>query len=150
MDGHCQKHVFEPTEGLCRTCGGEFCGDCLVYSHGRKRPPYCVDCALAAAGVRSTAARPKVRSRRQMRRDMKEHHRRAKLAAKASASDTSDLFDATTIPASGRPEMEFEFTIGDDGSIERPESPDAEAAEPEAPQTVSLFDQVEPVEEQVV
>lgn len=139
MDGHCEKHVFEATEGLCRTCGGEFCGDCLVYAYGRKKPPFCVACALSAGGVRSSAARPQVRSKREVRQELKEQRRRAKLAAKAAQSGADDLFEATTIPA-GRPSVEFEFTITDEGTIDRPETPEDE---PAAARVVSLFDQVE-------
>lgn len=144
MDGHCEKHVFEATEGLCRSCGGEFCGDCLVYAYGAKKPPFCVSCALSAAGVRSSAARPQVRSKRDVRREMKELRRREKVAAKAKGSRGSaeDLFAATTIPAT-RPVVEFEFTISDDGTVERPEVVDDEPAAPVEPRVMSLFDQVE-------
>lgn len=137
MDGHCEKHVFEATEGLCRTCGGEFCGDCLVYAYGRKKPPYCVSCALSAGGVRSSAARPQVRSKRQMRREMKEHRRRAKVTAKTPSEGADALFEATTIPAGG---IDFEFTITDEGTVEVPDVPEEE---PATERVVSLFDQVE-------
>lgn len=142
MDGHCEKHVFEATEGLCRSCGGEFCGDCLVYAYGHKKPPYCVSCALTAAGVRSTAARHKVRSRREMKREFKEQQRAAKLATKASGTATSDLFEATTIPVSG-PSAEFEFTISDDGTVERPSTDDIPPPPPAAATVRSIFDYTE-------
>lgn len=151
MDGHCEKHVFEATEATCRTCGGEFCGDCLVYSHGPKKAPFCVSCALSAAGVRSTAARPQVRSRREIKRDEKARRRAEKLAAKARRGVTADdLFDAQPLqtgpeigPNSG---VRFEFTINDDGTTSRP----GESSEPEEPApngSSSLFDQVEPVDQ---
>ncbi|MFP3906871.1 MAG: hypothetical protein ACLFRV_10465 [Acidimicrobiales bacterium] len=128
MDGHCDKHVFEATEATCRHCGGDFCGDCLVYAHGPKKPPLCVSCALAAAGIRSTAARPVVRSKREIKREEKTRKRARKLAAKASTSVSTDaLFDAKPLsdsPAGGAPGprgVEFEFTINDDGTVDRPE-----------------------------
>lgn len=116
MDGSCDKHLFERRERNCRSCGGEFCGECLVYAYGPKKPPYCVSCALAAAGVRSSAARPVTRSRREMRREAKEARRAEKLAARASeaSSEIDDLLDAAPLGA----EVEFEFTITDDGTIE--------------------------------
>jgi hypothetical protein len=51
-DGPCGVHHFDRAAGRCRTCGDAYCGDCLVYPHGPRRDPYCVRCALVAAGVR--------------------------------------------------------------------------------------------------
>ena len=142
MEGHCAKHVFEPTEALCRTCGGEFCGDCLVYAYGPKKPPYCVNCALSAAGVRSTAARPHVRSRRDVKRELKEQKRQSKVAAKSGRGGADELFDAIPIPATGpRRGLELEFTINDDGSVDRPDAPVEEAPVPVPERTPSIFDQ---------
>ena len=63
----CAKHLFEQAVDQCRACHHEFCPECLVWSHGPKKPPMCVPCALAAAGVRSTAARPvKPKERRRL------------------------------------------------------------------------------------
>lgn len=130
MDGHCEKHVFEGKQGTCAHCGGDFCADCLVYTHGRKQPPMCVSCALAFAGVRSTAARPPVRSRRDIKREAKAKKRAEKVAAKTRTMDPSVLFDAEPLgpseaPAGGRREFEFEFTITDDGTVDRPAEPRA-------------------------
>lgn len=61
---------------MCRHCGDWFCSECLVYSFGPKKPPFCVGCALAAAGVRSNAGGAVKMSRREMKR-------REKAAAKA-------------------------------------------------------------------
>lgn len=33
----------------------EFCATCLVYSFGPKKPPFCLPCAVEAAGVRQGA-----------------------------------------------------------------------------------------------
>lgn len=64
MEGRCERHTFEAAENLCRTCGYEFCHDCLVYTYGTKRAPYCLQCAIAAAGIRSSAGHaPKATSR---------------------------------------------------------------------------------------
>lgn len=118
MDGRCDKHQFEPMERTCRSCGGEFCQDCLVYSHGHRKPPYCVSCALAAAGVRSTAQRPVVRSKREIRRQLREERKAAKAAAKSKdGSEDLDLAAAAPIRL-----VEFEFEITDDGTIERHET----------------------------
>jgi hypothetical protein len=51
----CNKHLFEDASGMCRSCRRPYCEDCLVYTHGPKKAPLCVPCALTAAGVRSTA-----------------------------------------------------------------------------------------------
>lgn len=78
MEGNCIKHQFEPAADLCRTCGNAFCTECLVYSFGAHEPPFCVACALAAAGVRSNAARQPTLSRRELRRQVRQRHKEAK------------------------------------------------------------------------
>lgn len=87
MDLRCERHGFELAEDTCRNCGTSFCAECLVYSFGRKQQPYCVSCALAAAGVRSNAARPTM-SRREMKRQAKERKKvdKDRKAAKAAQS----------------------------------------------------------------
>ena len=59
----CEKHLFEDATGKCRSCHAHFCGDCLVYAHGPQSAPFCIPCALTAAGVRSTARAPRPRRR---------------------------------------------------------------------------------------
>ena len=87
VDGRCVRHQFEESEGLCRHCGDSFCSECLVYSFGPKKPPFCVSCALAAAGVRSNAggAHPKI-----SRREMKRREKAAAKAMKASKRRKAD------------------------------------------------------------
>ena len=60
----CDKHLFEDASGVCRSCGRAYCDDCLVYAHGPGKAPFCIPCALTAAGVRSTAASQARRGRR--------------------------------------------------------------------------------------
>jgi hypothetical protein len=59
MASSCTVHSFDESVGECRACHAAFCADCLVYSHGPDKPPYCIPCAITAAGVRSTSARTK-------------------------------------------------------------------------------------------
>jgi hypothetical protein len=47
----CHTHDVETSAGTCRSCLREFCRDCLVYSYGRAKAPYCIRCALVAAGT---------------------------------------------------------------------------------------------------
>jgi len=54
---NCDSHPFEAAAATCRSCSLGFCDDCLVYSYGANKPPYCIPCALAASGVRKTAGR---------------------------------------------------------------------------------------------
>lgn len=68
MDGQCVKHQFEPAVDACRDCGLVFCNECLVYSFGENKPPYCVACALAVAGVSHHNPRPPRVSKRELRR----------------------------------------------------------------------------------
>lgn len=56
MAATCESHPFETATDTCKTCKYDFCPECLVYPHEGK-DPFCVPCALKAAGVRSTAAR---------------------------------------------------------------------------------------------
>ena len=60
----CSKHTFEVATGVCRQCRNSYCDECLVYSFGPKKPPYCVTCALNAAGVRRAGAAPNPRIRK--------------------------------------------------------------------------------------
>jgi len=47
----CIKHPHEVGVSHCGRCGGSWCGDCLVHPFGPKKPPYCMSCAMFAAGV---------------------------------------------------------------------------------------------------
>lgn len=51
---NCTKHIFEIAATQCRACRGMFCEECLVWTHGPKQPPMCIQCALVAGGVRRT------------------------------------------------------------------------------------------------
>jgi hypothetical protein len=53
----CQIHPFDQADGSCRVCKREFCTTCLVYSFGPHKPPFCVPCALEAAGIRRGSRR---------------------------------------------------------------------------------------------
>ena len=82
MDDRCEKHPFEPAEADCDSCGWSFCTECLVYAFGPRKPPLCLSCALAKAGVRSNAGRRPARSKREMRKQQKENRKRLKEQAK--------------------------------------------------------------------
>ncbi len=72
MQGRCDKHLFEAAEDRCGKCGYEFCGECLVYAFGAKKPPFCISCAVAAAGLRSTAGNRPIADQRELRALKKE------------------------------------------------------------------------------
>ena len=59
-------------ENVCSKCGIAFCHDCLVYPRGPKKPPLCVPCAIAAAGVRSSARNQSNLSRREVKKRVRE------------------------------------------------------------------------------
>lgn len=82
IEGRCFRHGFEVAESRCRQCGLEFCSECLVYSFGPGKPPFCVPCALAASGVRSNAGQTTQVPRRELRRIEKERRKAEKLARK--------------------------------------------------------------------
>ena len=101
MDDRCYKHPFEPAEGLCKNCGWEFCTECLVFAFGPKQPPLCLSCALAKSGVRSNAAMPPARSKREIRKAEREFKKRQKsrqstepvVAGGAPAPESSQPID---------------------------------------------------------
>lgn len=64
MADACSKHSFEPAAGVCRQCHNSYCEECLVYAFGPKKPPYCITCALNAAGVRRKGATTNPRLRK--------------------------------------------------------------------------------------
>jgi hypothetical protein len=111
MDLRCDRHGFELAVDTCRNCGNSFCAECLVYSFGRKEQPFCVACALAAAGVRSNAARQPTMSRKELRRQAKERKRAEKdrKAAKAVQSVEIDW----SIPADETTTDEFDWANED-------------------------------------
>jgi hypothetical protein len=78
MQGRCDKHLFESAEDRCGKCGFEFCGECLVYSFGAKKPPFCIPCAVAAAGIRSNAGIQPMASPRELRALRKERRSAAR------------------------------------------------------------------------
>ncbi len=82
MQGRCEKHLFEQAEDRCGSCGQEFCAECLVYSFGPKRPPFCIPCAVAAAGIRTGASKslPR-REAKRLERERRQAFRRAQRAA---------------------------------------------------------------------
>ncbi|MCP3910585.1 MAG: hypothetical protein GY745_13625 [Actinomycetia bacterium] len=80
--------MSEPAENICGECGHECCRFCLVYPWGRHQAPYCHSCALALAGVRSTARRNRLGPKRQIR---KESETRARERAREQwAAPTAD------------------------------------------------------------
>jgi hypothetical protein len=79
----CAKHPHEKGVAICRRCGGAWCSDCLIYSFGERKPPFCMSCAMVAGGVRTSgtmAAMP----RSMVRARMKAIKVEAKLQAKAT------------------------------------------------------------------
>jgi len=52
VGGRCEKHAFDPAVDACGKCGQARCADCLVYPFGTKKPPFCINCALVAGGIR--------------------------------------------------------------------------------------------------
>jgi len=81
MQGRCDKHLFEQAEDRCGSCGSEFCAECLVYSFGPKRPPFCIPCAVAAAGIRSTGKALPRREAKRLERERRQAFRQAERAA---------------------------------------------------------------------
>ena len=52
----CAKHVSNIASAMCGECGSPFCDECLVHPFGPNKPPMCIQCALAFAGVHHRGA----------------------------------------------------------------------------------------------
>jgi hypothetical protein len=85
MEKRCEKHIFEESEDRCGRCGQEYCAECLVYAFGPKKPPLCIPCAVAAAGIRSTAANAPILGKREMKAMHRERMLLIKRALKPAA-----------------------------------------------------------------
>ena len=94
----CSRHSFEYAENVCSSCGSAFCHDCLVYPRGPKKPPLCVPCAIAAAGVRSSARNPSNLSRREVKKRVKE------------AKGLQQPQPYVEAPVTANPDRDFELT----------------------------------------
>jgi hypothetical protein len=101
----CIKHNFDDAVGSCRTCANEFCRQCLVFPHGPKKPPLCVECALARAGVRTQAVQRSVIQRRSYEASERERaavarrHEHSNLHADRRVRPTIDLVEDQAVDA---------------------------------------------------
>jgi hypothetical protein len=123
LDERCARHQFEAAVDRCRQCGHPFCGECLVYSFGEKQPPFCVPCALSAAGVRSNAARPPAMPKKELRRRQKAESRVAEEAVARAATVGTRIDWSLPIDGNGNgsdPDQGPTFPTFDDGPDEKP------------------------------
>jgi len=95
MQGRCDKHLFEAAEDKCGKCGYEYCGDCLVYSFGPKKPPFCIPFAVAAAGLRSNAGIAPQVGARELRTLKKERRSAFRRARKPMGTAEEELLEAS-------------------------------------------------------
>jgi hypothetical protein len=125
LDERCARHQFEAAVDRCRQCGHTFCGECLVYSFGDKQPPFCIPCALSAAGVRSNAARSPAMPKKELRRRQKAEARIADEAAERASAAAAPQID-WSLPINGTdPNQDPDFPRFDDGQPDagRPKAP---------------------------
>jgi hypothetical protein len=102
MQGRCDKHLFEAAEDRCGKCANEFCGECLVYSFGPKKPPFCIPCAVAAAGIRTNAGnRPTAGARelKQLRKERRSAFRRERREDVVAEPVLDGFADPAPMPA---------------------------------------------------
>lgn len=109
MEGRCERHLFDQAVDVCGFCGGEYCNDCLVYSFGPKKPPFCLPCAVQRAGVRSNAANYKPLSARQQRRMAKERAHAARVEAKQLRTTALPEAFPATAPVTSDVEPSFDW-----------------------------------------
>jgi hypothetical protein len=141
LDDHCARHQFEVAVGRCRQCGHVFCSECLVFSFGERQPPFCVPCALAAAGVRSTAGRPPALPRKELKRRQKEESDRlARLQANEAESQANAARIDWSLPVNGSdPNADPVYPSFDAESEPPPPPPPAPAPEPKVKGRPSLL-----------
>lgn len=87
MDGRCERHLFDRAIDRCGRCGLEFCHTCVIYPFGNSKPPFCLPCAVEAAGVRSGAGSGRAMSRRE-RKQLERERREGDLVGTGSASSS--------------------------------------------------------------
>ena len=107
MDGRCAKHQFEAAESVCRACGNEFCGECLVYSFGPKKPPFCVACALAAAGVRTTAGNRPVKPKKELKKETRARRKEARASLRNRTANVEIEWSMAEDPTEGLTEEDL-------------------------------------------
>jgi len=105
MQGRCDKHLFEAAEDMCGKCGYEFCAECLVYAFGAKKPPFCIPCAVAAAGIRSNAGIKPMADARELKALRKERRSAARKQRRSQETPESMLdvmpgYEQPTMPSS--------------------------------------------------
>ena len=91
MEGRCERHQFDRAIDRCGRCGLEFCQTCVVYPFGRRKAPFCLPCAVEAAGVRSGAGSGRPLSRRE--RKALDRERKAADATLSTGVAPDDPFD---------------------------------------------------------
>jgi hypothetical protein len=100
---HCLRHYEEPIAALCKMCQRPFCTRCLIYPFGPKKPPYCVGCALAEAGVRESARGAVMTPEAEVVPAVDK--KALKLARKAEKTAAKDLAKATKAAARSGQEL---------------------------------------------
>jgi hypothetical protein len=91
MEGRCERHLFDRAIDRCGRCGLEFCQTCVVYPFGQRKAPYCLPCAVEAAGVRSSAGSGRALSRRERKQLERERRTAGGVAAAAGPEDSFDV-----------------------------------------------------------
>jgi hypothetical protein len=113
-------------EDLCRECGRAYCSECLVYAFGPKKPPLCLSCAIAAAGVRKHAGRSRAMSRRELKQRSRERRRvrraKAEKAEKARRLPAAEAVDVKPLDISA--------ALDDDAPLVRPIDDGGDWSEP--------------------
>jgi hypothetical protein len=95
MEGRCERHLFDRAIDLCGRCGLEYCPDCLVYSFGPAKPPFCLPCAVEAAGVRKGAGMRPAGGRKEQKAILRRREEFLRELAAKSPQPTGefDFFD---------------------------------------------------------
>lgn len=124
MEGRCAKHQFEAAEDTCRACGRDFCAECLVYSFGPKKPPYCIACALTAAGVRTTAANVPTKTKKELKLEARARRKADRESVKNRTANVDVDWSMPEDPTAGLTEEDLRLpTAPVDAAIPPPPPP---------------------------
>ncbi len=105
LQERCCRNPFELADDYCNRCGLPFSNEFLVFPFGADKPPLCVPCALAMAGVRANAGNRPVVSRRELRQRAKARKQRVKAQKSKSQK------------AANQP-ISIDWSIPDDAEVE--------------------------------
>jgi hypothetical protein len=82
----CEKHPFDEAKAMCGRCAYHYCQDCLVFHKGPNKAPFCIPCALLAAGVKTNGGPVPRLGKKELKAELKAQRAAMKDATGGNAS----------------------------------------------------------------